>query len=118
MLSRCTVRRRTGDFVVTNGFKVPIWSVEHTDLAIRLAGTSNGAARSAFRDAGSAVSADASREAHVPATTANLADGDYIEITSGENAGLVLEVIEATWQDQATARRMPVTSVPRPQEWV
>jgi hypothetical protein len=57
------------------------------------------------------------RVGHFPAATTLLRDGDLIEITAGENAGLVLQIIEAAWQDQATARRVPVMAVQRPAEW-
>lgn len=118
MTSRCTVRRKTGATTTdSNGFKIAVWSVVHTGLAIRLVGTSRGGASSRTLDLGSVEIQAAVREAHVPATTADLADGDLIEITAGENAGLVLRIVEATWQDQATARRLPVIAEARPKEW-
>jgi hypothetical protein len=116
MKSRCAIRRKTGSFEVVDGFKVPTWSIIHADLPIRIAG-SQGTASSRTRDLAGAEIQSAIREAHVPATTTDLADGDFIEITIGENAGLVLRVVEATWQDQATARRLPVTAEVRPKEW-
>jgi hypothetical protein len=54
----------------------------------------------------------------VPADTSGLLDGDLVEMTGGENAGLVLRVLEVAFQDQATARRLPVVEVQRPEEWV
>jgi hypothetical protein len=57
------------------------------------------------------------RTAHFPASTSNLRDGDLLEITSGENTGQVLRVVEADWSDQTTARRVPVVATQRPEEW-
>lgn len=117
MTSRCTVRRKGGTPVIVDGFKVPGWTVVHTDLPIRLGGTTRGASSARRDDIGSGEVEVAVRTAHFPAATSDLADSDYVEITSGENAGLVLRIVEATWQDQATARRVPVVSVVRPKEW-
>lgn len=117
MTSRCTVRRKAGTFSVVDGLKVPNWTVVHTDLPVRIAGTSRGAATSRRQDIGGTEIEVAVRQAKFPADTADLADSDYIEITAGENTGLILRIIEATWQDGATARRVPVVGVVRPKEW-
>ena len=117
MTSRCTVRRKGGPPVLVDGFKVPGWTVVHTDLPVRIGGTTRGASTARRDDIGAGEVEIAVRTAHFPAATTDLADSDYVEITSGENAGLVLRIVEATWQDQATARRVPVVSVVRPKEW-
>lgn len=117
MTSRCTIRRKGGPPVIVDGFKVPAWTVVHTDLPIRVGGTTRGASSARRDDLGSGEVEVAVRTAHFPASTADLADSDYVEITSGENAGLVVRIVEATWQDQATARRVPVVSAVRPKEW-
>ncbi|TQK73366.1 hypothetical protein FBY23_5198 [Nocardioides sp. SLBN-35] len=117
MTSRCIVRRKTGAFEVVDGFKMPTWATIHTDLPVRLAGSRGGTASSRVRDLAGAEIQSPVREAHVPEATDDLADGDLIEITAGENTGVVLRIVEATWQDQATARRLPVVGEARPKEW-
>lgn len=117
MTSRCTIRRKGGPPVMVDGFKVPAWTVVHTDLPIRIGGTTRGASPARRDDLGGADVEIAVRTAHFPVSITDLADSDYVEITDGENAGLVLRIVEATWQDQATARRVPVVSVVRPKEW-
>ena len=57
------------------------------------------------------------RIGHLPYDTENLADGDLIEVTAGEVAGTVWRIVEAEFADQQTARRIPVESVQRPEEW-
>lgn len=121
MTSRVKVRRRTG-FTTQDedtGLEVPIWDVIYTDLPFRLGGaqTSLASTHSHTLDLGGVNVQLASRMGHMPAATTNLADDDYIEVTGGENAGLCLSIVEATWQDQATARRVPVKEEIRPSEW-
>ena len=57
------------------------------------------------------------RTGHLPHGFTDLRDGDFIDITDGENAGSVWVVEEATWQDQASARRVPIYQTQRPEEW-
>jgi hypothetical protein len=113
MLSRCTIRRRTGRNAQNEetGAVYPIWETVAADVPVRLAGheTRTEAVPGGERQV-------ARRMAHLPVVTIP-ADGDYLEITAGENAGLVLEVLEADWADQKTARRVPVEAVQRPEEW-
>lgn len=118
MASRCTIRRSTGRTAQdeSTGLEVPVWDTTYTDLPMRLGG-SRSAATTRTETIGGVEVQTALRIAHLPATTVDVADGDLIEITAGENAGVVLRVIEAAWQDQATARRLPVESVARPEEW-
>ncbi|UUW88398.1 DUF6093 family protein [Pimelobacter simplex] len=118
MRSRCTVKRKTGATTKdSEGFTVPVWATVHTDLPLRLAGVARGAASSRAAKVGGAETQIPVRVANLPHDTTDLADGDLIEIDVGENAGLVLQIVEATWQDQATARRIPVTGTERPEEW-
>lgn len=55
---------------------------------------------------GGTQSEQATRTLHLPAGTAGLKDADVATIDSGETAGLVLRLLEVTWQDQATALRI------------
>lgn len=122
MLSRVTVRRKTGYTAQDEGtgLEVPVWDKVYTALPFRLGGSVTATASrmsSRTREFGGVDVQLAARTGHMPAATDNLADGDYIEVTEGENAGTVLAIVEATWQDQATARRVPVIEAIRPTEW-
>lgn len=118
MLSRVTVRHATGDTTPnTDGYDVPEWVVVATGVPFRLGGANAGSTGTRTITVGTTEVQLALRTGHFPADTTGLADGDYIDITSGENAGLVLRIVEADWQDQATARRVPVVAVQRPEEW-
>ena len=117
MTSRCTVRRKTGGTTVEDGFTVPEWADVYTDLPLRLGGSPQGSSGYRSVTPGSADLQVPLRVAHFPASTTDLADDDLVLITEGENAGLVLRVIEADWQDQATARRVPVIGTEPPEEW-
>lgn len=114
MTSRATVRRKVpGGSTDADGFPVDGWDVVYASLPFRL----GGGQRSRTRRVGDSEVEVAVRVAHFPASTDTLRDGDLIEATSGENAGLVLQVVEVSWQDQATARRVPVVETQRPTEW-
>ena len=97
------------------GAEYPIWTVVAADVPLRLADASNSSATRSTSVPGGELQV-ARRMAHLPVVTIP-ADGDYLEVTAGENAGLVLEVLEADWADQKTARRVPVDAVQRPEEW-
>lgn len=118
MTSTVTIRRKTGQKTKDDrGLQVPEWEDVHVDLPARLSGTAANSAPYATQNiAGVGFTAPA-RVLHVPAATADLADDDFALITAGENAGLVIRLIEVGWQDQTTARRVPVVAVERPKEW-
>ena len=113
MLSRCTIRRKTGEDAEGEN----VWADVYTALPMRLAGTIRGQSQSRRTQTAGVEYETAMRTANFPATTSNLQDGDLVDITSGENAGVVLRIVEADWQDQATARRLPVVETLRPEEW-
>lgn len=117
MTSTCTVRRITSRTTQDEdtGREVPVWDVVYVGK-MRLGGSRNAATTRAESIAGVEVQR-ALRVAHFPAAVDGLADGDLIDVTAGENAGAVLRIVEADWQDQATARRYPVESTERPREW-
>lgn len=118
MLSRCTVHRKTGDTTTdADGWEVPEWAAVYTNLRLRLGGTPQGGAGFRRVTVGDVEVDLAVRVASLPASTDDLIDGDLIEVTSGENSGVVLRIVEASWQDQATARRVPVVETQRPSEW-
>jgi hypothetical protein len=117
MTSRCTIRRTSGATTTNpDGFEVPAWTDVLIDVPFRLGG-SGGASASRRVTIGESEVELAVRVGHFPADTEGLADSDLIEVTEGENAGVVLRIVEASWQDQATARRVPVVEVTRPEEW-
>ncbi|MGH3996681.1 MAG: DUF6093 family protein [Pseudonocardiaceae bacterium] len=114
MTSRCTVRRKTGE---TPEGEI-VWTDVYTDLPVRLAGTIRGQSQARRVETAGVEFEIAMRTANFPASTDNLRDNDLAEITSGDNAGVVLRIVEADWQDQSTARRVPVVATLRPEEWV
>jgi hypothetical protein len=113
MTSRCTIRRKAGE--TPEGETV--WADVHTALPFRLAGIIRGAAQSRRIETAGVDFEIAMRTAHFPVSTDDLRDNDLIEVTSGDNAGMVLRIVEADFQDQSTARRVPVVATSRPEEW-
>ncbi|MFJ9387707.1 DUF6093 family protein [Nocardioides sp. NPDC101246] len=116
MTSRCTIRRKTDNTVTVDNLEVPEWEVVHTNLPCRIA-SSQGATKSRTQSPGGVEVERSTPRLDLPASTADLRDGDLAEITSGENTGRVVRLREADWQDQATARRIPVEATERPEEW-
>jgi hypothetical protein len=117
MLSRATVRRKTGATTTdADGFEVPAWSSPYTGIPCRIAGMARSQSPSRSLNVGGAEVQVAVRVAHLPHSTV-LRDGDLIEITAGELAGSVWHVLEADAADQQTARRVPVIAAEHPEEW-
>jgi len=119
MTSRVTIRRPPAPgatATVVNGFEVRAWSTVASGVPFRLGGN-QGAGAYRRVTVGSAEVQVATRIGSLPASQTDLKDGDFLDVTAGESAGLVLRVVEAIWQDQATARRVPVVEVQRPEEW-
>ena len=114
MTSRVKVRRK-GDPTKVDGYDVDEWLVIYADLPFRLSGTDGGTRRVTI---GGVDFQDATAVGHMPASTIDLADDDLIEVISGEWPGTVWRVVEAVKKDQATARRVPITEAPRPEEWL
>ena len=52
---------------------------------------------------------------HFPHTLNTLQDGDFVELLTGEKQRRVLKIVDTVWQDQATARRVRLVEVPRPE---
>lgn len=118
MTSRCTIRRKTGTTVDPGTkFTVGVWVTTYTALPLRLSSDSTGPTQSRRVETAGVEFELAMRTVHLPASTSNLKDGDLIDVTSGDNAGMVLRIVEADWADQATARRVPVVAAQRPEEW-
>lgn len=117
MKSTATVRRKTGAMTTgADGLQVPAWATIHTNIPFRLGGANSGSSGTRTETVGGVEIQVATRVGHFPAGT-SLADNDHIDITAGENAGVVVRIVEAESADQQTARRVPVVSVQRPEEW-
>jgi hypothetical protein len=116
MTSRALIKRPNGTTTNADGFKVDAWAIVY-DGPFRLGGSTRGGAGSRTARIGDIDVELAVRVAHFPASTTGLRDGDLIEVTGGENTGRFLRIVEATWQDQATARRVPVVEAKRPGGW-
>lgn len=118
MTSRVKVRRKSGDTAKVDGYDVDEWLVIYTDLPFRLSGsgTSDGGTRRVT--IGGVDFQDSTAVGNMPASTADLADDDLIEVMSGEWVGSVWRIVEAVKKDQATARRVPIIEAPRPEEWL
>lgn len=119
MTSRATIYRRTGRTAQdeTTGRQVPIWDVIHADVPFRLGGSDQGDSASRRQEIAGVEVQTAVRVGHLPSGTAGLSDGDWIDITDGENAGRAFSIVEVEWKDQATDRRVPLLAQNRPQEW-
>lgn len=116
--STVAVMRDTGETTTdADGFEVPEWATVYASIAFRLGGANAGSSGTRSVMVGTTELALAVRSGHFPADTDLLFDGDLIEVTDGENVGLILRIVEADWQDQATARRVPVVGTQRPEEW-
>jgi hypothetical protein len=119
MLSTVTVRRKTGLTVQneTTGEEAPEWEAVYTGLPFRSDGASSSDGGSRSVTIGGVTFETATGIGHMPADTTDLADDDFIEVTSGEWAGDVFRVVAAVRYDQKTARRVPIVEATRPSEW-
>lgn len=104
--------RLTGDTTQVDGYDVPEWATVHANLPFRLVGGDTRAVT-----VGGVTFQEATARADFPWDATDLADGDLLDVTSGEWAGSVFRIVEAVKGDQRTARRVPVVEVPRPEEW-
>lgn len=98
---------------VVDGLEVPSWTIVHQLLVGRLDG-SDGTRTITIGQTEVQV---AVRVWKCPAGTSDLIEGDVLQITAGENAGIFLRVVEAAWEDQAIQRRVPVVETQEPEGW-
>lgn len=119
MTSRVTVRRKSGRPPQNEetGEEVPEWLVIHTNLPFRLDGSSSGDGGSHTVTIGGVTYEQATAVGHFPALTADLEDGDFIDVAAGEWLGAVFSIVAAVKADQKTARRVPIEEQARPEEW-
>lgn len=114
MTSTATVHRAGGKTTGADGFEIDGYAAVQTGAPFRLGGSDRGGNQTRRVVIGDVETQVAVRTGHLPHDFAGLRDGDLIEITRGENVGVVLRVVEATGADQQTALRVPVYEVPRP----
>ncbi len=116
MTSRVTIHRKNGRAKDADGLDVTAWLTVATSVPFRLSAGRNVTSSRTVRVGESEVEV-ATREGHMPTWQTDLRDGDLLQVTAGEHAGAVVQVIEASFGDQQTARRVPVFEVDRPEEW-
>lgn len=118
MLSRANIRRKTGEMTTDDrGLEVPEWVTVYANLPCRISGMAANTSPYRTVNIGGATMEVAARVAHFPHDTTDLADGDLIEVTTGETAPSVWQIIEADAADQQTARRVPIVAAERPEGW-
>lgn len=104
MQSTVTIRRKSGG----------VWSTILTSQA-RLGAMGSSATADARTKplvaAGVRWEMQAQRVLHLPYTVTDLQDGDQITVTAGDNAGTFWRIVESSWQDQSTARRVAVSQI-------
>lgn len=118
MLSRGALHRTLGTPTQDEdtGREEPAWVEVYVNLPMRLRSRAAATGTRSVTTAGVEMQL-AVMEAHFPADTDDLRDGDLIEVTEGERAGTVWRIVEASAGDQQTARRVPVVEAQRPSEW-
>lgn len=116
MTSQCTVMRQTGNKTESGGLLVPEWAAVHVDLPCQVAGGAGATPQSGIRPADIEAHIG-NRTLKLPFDTADLADNDLVEITAGDNTGVVLRLLEVSGVDQVTALRVPAVTAQRPREW-
>lgn len=119
LTAEVTIRRRTGRTTQneSTGERIPIWDVVDTHVPFRLSGSGSSDGGSHKVDIGGVTYEQATAVGHLPAEFADLADNDFLEVTSGEWEGSVFSVVAAIVADQRTARRVPIAEERRPEEW-
>lgn len=127
MPSTGTIRRQTGVRTTgADGMDVDGWTVTYTDHPMRLRDVSTSRGGAAPRTAGRAQQGvEVNHARHIASlrpfddagVRLDLADGDVIEVTSGENVGALLRITESDWADDKTSRRVPVEATERPRGW-
>lgn len=115
MESVATVRRK-GPPTTVDGLKVPSWTDVLVDVPFRLGGPA-GPNLSRSVTVGNTTTQVAVRTGNFPTDTEGIRDGDVVEITAGEYAGRFLTIVDSLGKDQATALRLPVVQIPKPDGW-
>lgn len=116
MRSTARVRRNNGLTTGPDGWDVVAWLDVYTG-PLRLAGADSGSSPSRTKTVGGVEYQAATRVAHFPHDTSVLRDGDVLEITEGESAGLFFVLLEVDPADQQTALRVPVEATQKPKDW-
>lgn len=111
MTSTCTIAHRGGT-TSAGGIKKTVWTPDYTDHPVRIGG---GEGSRTLDVDGLPVTVPV-RVASLPIGT-SVTDGVVIEITSGDLEGKFFRVVESTGKDQATALRVQVVGIERPDGW-
>lgn len=121
MLTRVAVMRRTGlsNQDEDTGRQAPEWATVYVDLPFRLdsSGTGQAAGGSTTKNISDVRVEASTLIGQMPYDTADLADGDLVEVMTGEWPGRVWAVRDASVGDQQTARRVQLEETKRPSEW-
>lgn len=117
MTSRVTVKRQSGSTTNPDGYEVPAWTVVYADLPFRSAGGGVADGGSRGVSVGGVTFEDATGVGNFPHPSELLADGDVLEVTSGEWSGDFYRIIAAIRYDQHTARRLPIQETAKPDGW-
>lgn len=120
MTSRATIHRATAGAPQNEvtGLKGSTWTAVATAVPLRLkAGSASSAGNIRREVVGGIELSQSLAQGYMPAATTGIRDNDLIEITSGEWAGTVWRILEATKGDQLTSRRLPLIETTRPAEW-
>lgn len=113
--SNVTLWRHDPDNPVTvDGLETPGWEPLTFDLPGRIA-AHRGVGATRTVTIGQTELQLAVREWHCSFLSPDLRDGDVLEVIAGENVGLFFRIVEATGSDQATARRVPVVEIQKPE---
>ena len=117
--SQATVRRKTGREAQneSTGREDAEWADVHVGIAFRIAGASNSDGGSHTVTIAGVAYEEATGVGQFPASTDDLQDDDFIDVTSGEWAGSVFRIVAAVGADQKTVRRVPIVEAIRPSEW-
>lgn len=115
MTSQVTLWRLGVTAAAGNGFVTDTWTKVATDVPFGFAGNTT---TSTTQRTGDVATDAAVRTGKFPHDFEDLADHDLVEITCGESAGKVFKILDSTWKDRATARRVKIVEHPRPAEWI
>lgn len=111
MTSRCKIAHKGGTSTA-GGIRKPVWTPDYTDHPVRIGGSDGSRT---FDVDGLPVTVPA-RVASLPIGT-SVVDGSVIEMTAGDLTGQFFRVVESTGKDQATALRVQVVGIERPDGW-
>lgn len=118
MTSRCTIRRKTDQTTVVDGFEVPVWEDVYVDLPCRIDWQDAGAGGYLAANVGGEVEVTRSRRVlKVPHHARDARDHDATEVTGGDCDGLFFTLPKVAFADQKKQQELPAVEIPRPDGW-